>query len=557
MKVYVNDTEIEIFEGANVKDAVRKYFTLQDKKMPRSLKYKDKYDNEIDADGSLTESSTVFVEVKSRKKRRGSLKFFLIFLVLNLFLVSCNANVEKTKSVSNDSIYTVKFLAVNDIHANIDLFPKLSYLVDSLRKQYPELILLSGGDNQTGNPANDQYETRGLPMIELMNALKFKASAVGNHEFDVGQETFGKLMKVANFDFLSANYRPKNKEIEPTPYKIIELSNGVKVGVLGLIQLNRHGIPDSHPDNLKDIKFYNPLKSFNHYAFVRDMCDVFVALTHLGFEEDVKLAESMQNKKLDLIIGGHSHTTVSKKQVVNGALITQAGSKLRYATLIDVKVKNGKVVDKEMQLIDLRNIKKENPLVQKMVDKYNDNPYLKRVLATLQDDLPNVEYLGYLMTDASREMADVDIVLQNPGGVRLSFLKKGNITIKDVYNLDPFGNELIVLNLTGKELYDMLFAAFVMDNKKPSIPSGLKVTATIIDNDLKKMELFDNNGEPIKMNSHYRVGMNSYMVSAYNFKHKDPGTSTSKTTASLLIEYLEKHKTIPSYKNEKRIIVVP
>ena len=72
-------------------------------------------------------------------------------------------------------------LAVNDMHAAIDHFPRFVFMVDSLRALYPDMLLFSGGDNQTGNPINDQYSPKGLPMIELMNALRFDVSAVGNH----------------------------------------------------------------------------------------------------------------------------------------------------------------------------------------------------------------------------------------------------------------------------------------------------------------------------------------------------------------------------------------
>ena len=79
---------------------------------------------------------------------------------------------------------TIAILSVNDIHSNIDLFPKFAAMVDSLREVYPDLLVFSAGDNRTGNPVNDQYNPVNYPVIALMNASGFNLSAVGNHEWD-------------------------------------------------------------------------------------------------------------------------------------------------------------------------------------------------------------------------------------------------------------------------------------------------------------------------------------------------------------------------------------
>ena len=70
----------------------------------------------------------------------------------------CNRREEKPREV--------QIFAVNDIHAALENFPRLAYVADSLRAIYPDLLLVSGGDNQTGNPINDQAEQRGMPGLE-------------------------------------------------------------------------------------------------------------------------------------------------------------------------------------------------------------------------------------------------------------------------------------------------------------------------------------------------------------------------------------------------------
>ena len=78
-------------------------------------------------------------------------------------------------------IQQVHILSVNDMHAAIDRFPQLAGVVDSLRQLYPDLLLLSAGDNRTGNPVNDQYPEPCQPMVTLMNQLGFNYSALGTH----------------------------------------------------------------------------------------------------------------------------------------------------------------------------------------------------------------------------------------------------------------------------------------------------------------------------------------------------------------------------------------
>ena len=79
---------------------------------------------------------------------------------------------------------TVHILAVNDMHATLENMPRLAAIADSLRNLYPSLLVLSAGDNRTGNPFNDMYKPSGYPMVALMNQIGFNASAVGNHDFD-------------------------------------------------------------------------------------------------------------------------------------------------------------------------------------------------------------------------------------------------------------------------------------------------------------------------------------------------------------------------------------
>ncbi len=480
----------------------------------------------------------------------------MLLAVFIMMMSACSTGKKGLKSADTPKDLTI--LAVNDMHAAIDNFPKFAYVVDSLRQVYPDMLLVAAGDNQTGNPVNDQYTPKGWPMIALMNAVKFDLSCVGNHEFDTGQKGFVYLKEKANFDFICANYNNAgNTDVNVEPYKIITLDNGLKVAFLGLVQVNSGGIPDTHPKNVKGVVFTNPLEVGPQYAYLKDQCDVFIVLSHLGYEDDLRLTEVMEGKGLDLIIGGHTNTLIEKKQVHHGAMVTQVDWKLKYATLIQVKAKAGKVTSEDMTLLDLQGRTKENAAIRAMVDEFNDSPELKEVIASSPYELTGKQPLGYLMTDALRELSGVDMVFQNPGGVRIKHLPKGNITVMDVYRMDPFGNEFIALNLSGQEIIDFLKVAYVQDENVPEFMSGVRVEYTVDANAaLKDIRVFSLDDKVLDPDKIYKVGMNSYIVAAYQFKHKDPGTSFFKVTADYVIEYLKKHKTIKNYQEEQRAVVM-
>ena len=106
-------------------------------------------------------------------------------------------------TVTNGQRREVHILAVNDMHAALEAMPRLAAIADSLRTLYPSLLVLSAGDNRTGNPLNDMYSTSGYPMVALMNQIGFNASALGNHEFDMN--SLPALIGLTNFRYLCAN----------------------------------------------------------------------------------------------------------------------------------------------------------------------------------------------------------------------------------------------------------------------------------------------------------------------------------------------------------------
>jgi len=449
----------------------------------------------------------------------------------------------------------IVILSLNDQHARIDNYARLKSLTDSIRNTHKYVLLFAAGDNFTGNPVVDQYKDRGYPMIDLMNMVGFNASAVGNHEFDYGQATLRKRIEQAQFPFISANIKDEViGKVSFKPYTIIQLDNGIRVGVISAIQLGPRGLPDSHPNNLKGLTFTNGVEELKTYSNLHDSCQIFIALTHLGFEEDLELAKAMPS--LDLIFGGHTHTLTKPAQIVNNIPVMQAGSGVRSLAMATISLVNNKVVKIEPRMLNISAHKDADPEILNALALYNDNNELNRVIGTTLHGISGSDELGSLMTDAVVSLDEIDIAFQNKGGIRIDNIPAGPITVKDIYKLDPFGNEIILFELTGREIKSLIANSYQRSENSIDLQvSGM--TYTIVTDSEKKIrgiEVKLSSGKKVKDTKRYKVGMNSYIASSYKFDHKDSGRSLYRTTADVLIQYISDKKTV-DYKDTKRTFI--
>ena len=457
-------------------------------------------------------------------------KHLFIALAVLLGLASCQPKETKLYVAS-----------INDMHANIDNFPKLAHVVDSLRVLYPDMLLFSAGDNRSGNPINDRYNEPARPMYELMNAVGFDLSTFGNHEWDSGIEALRNVMNVANFPFVCANVTfDDSLNIPCKPYTIIE-QNGLKIGVVGAIQLGLNGLPDFHPNKAGGSHFRPAAEVLPEYLYLRDECNALFLLSHMGFEDDVELAE--QFPQFDAIFGGHTHTLVNDNSIFNGVLVTQAMNRVKYLTLsVFTFDKNGKMIAKESHNIPVGTVKEVKPEIQAMVDEFNNNDVFQQVVGYNDAAIENCyECLGCLMADGDLEMTGAEMAFQNYGGVRFDTLGVRPIILKDLFSLDPFDNELVLFNMTGQEIVDFLAVSFFTDGG-PNYCAGCTYSYSVDEEGLMKdCKVTLANGKPLDLNKTYKVVMNSYMSSAFDFKHEDPGTSAFRTSNEALTEYLAAH----------------
>ena len=457
-------------------------------------------------------------------------KNLLIALAVIFGLASCQPKETKLYVAS-----------INDMHANIDNFPKLAYVLDSLRAVHPDLLLFSAGDNRSGNPINDRYKEPARPMYELMNAVGFNLSIFGNHEWDSGIEALRNVMNVANFPFVCANVTfDDSLNIPCKPFTIIE-QNGLKIGVIGAIQLGMNGLPDFHPNKAGGSHFRPAAEAIPEYLYLRDECNALFLVSHCGFEEDVELAE--QFPQFDAIFGGHTHTLVDSLRLFNGVMVTQAMNKVKYLSLSTFTFdKNGKMINKEYQVIPIGPVKQKNEKIQAMVDEFNSNDVFQQVMGYNDAEVVDCyECLGCFMADANLALAEAELSFQNYGGVRFDTLGVRPIILKDLFSLDPFDNELVVFNMTGQEIVDFLAVSFFTDGG-PNYCSGCSYTYSVDEEgQMKDCKVILDNGKPLDLNATYKVVMNSYMSSKFEFQHEDPGTSIFRTSNEALIEYLATH----------------
>jgi 5'-nucleotidase / UDP-sugar diphosphatase len=478
---------------------------------------------------------------------------FLLLAAAFALLTSCAggpaASTTPTAAAAPSETHIVLFHS-NDVHGRIDAMSKVAALLDAERKTGADVFYVSAGDNFTGDPDVDRFDPPGEPMLELNRRLGLAVLCPGNHEFDYGLDRTRKF--AALFPMVSANIEdPKGIFPELRPSTVLKTRNGTSIVVFGLIQIEpTNGLPSTHPDRVKGLRFREPLARALELKGLRAQGQVLLALTHIGFDQDLLLARQMP--EIDVIIGGHSHTRVDPPVVVNGVLVAQAGAQNLYLGRIDLRLRNGKVVEKKGLLIDLSQVREEDTTIRNLVARYRRNPAMTRVLTEAPLEITGTNALGSLMTDALRRVHGLDIAFQNNGGIRVGRLPKA-ITLRDAYKLDPFGNEVIEFVMTPEEIRGLIKSGF---EKRGELDLQVSGITYIVRSDggtkVREIVLRRPDGSALPEDRTYKVGLSSYIASTYGFAHQDSGRSLRTTTVDALIQFLEQGPNLAGYANVVR-----
>lgn len=341
-------------------------------------------------------------------------------------------------------------------------------------------ILLDGGDQFQGTPASNL--AFGRPVVTLFNRLGRAAAALGNHEFDWGQDTLRARMRDARYPILGANVTDATgRDIAWIPDDTIVTVGRLRVGIVGIATVQTP--TTTKPTNVADLRFVDPVPVVNRSARAMRArgAQVVIVVAHAGAfcstsgtpscdGEIIELAAGV-TERVDAIVSGHTHSPVTT--VANGIPIVQARSHGSALGVLDVSL------DGAQPVIALRDVLPEriapDPGVDSLVRSVMEplRAIVNRPIATLAEPMRDL-VLGNFMADAYRAAGGGDVAVMNRGGVRAA-LDSGTLTYGELFEVAPFGNMLVRLTMTGAGLRAWLEKALGQRQILARL-SGVKVT---------------------------------------------------------------------------------
>lgn len=366
----------------------------------------------------------------------------------------------------SSSLRKVVILYTNDEHGNIEASPSSGgaaglFKLWRTRAGYTEdgpFLVLSGGDMWTG-PAISTY-FRGQSTIEVMNAMGYDAAALGNHDFDFGQEVVKQRAEQATFPFLSANIRNRETGNSPDfirPYTLVEV-NGVRVGVIGLTTVETpFDTQPSHVDNLRFLPYSKALEEIVPQVRAEG-AELLVVIGHICESEMRALVPLAAELGITVLGGGHCHELVQDNS--SRVILVQSGSRWDGYTQIEL------YVDKEASHI-----------VRSRVRYYRNritrgDPALADLISSWRQRLDaELGYqIGYVGSEIGRESQDMaaligqawltaypqaEVALISPRYLAQP-LPAGPILAETMVSVLPTDNTLMDVVIPGEALVDLI-----------------------------------------------------------------------------------------------------
>jgi 2',3'-cyclic-nucleotide 2'-phosphodiesterase (5'-nucleotidase family) len=386
--------------------------------------------------------------------------------------------------------------------------PVLAGLMRKYRQENDgRTIYLDGGDVFTGTPISSL--TQGLACIEVLNLLAPDAMVLGNHEFDHGMEAQRMALDRASFPLLQANVMMVGRLQPYLPADLIINRNGLQVAILGVNSDHLHQL--CQPRHVAGVKVDSSHAVARRWLSKMEAADLRICLSHRGFEEDSLLALAVPG--FDLIVGAHSHTVLEKPVRVGDSWIVQAGDQGRYLGVDTLDVVKGKgIVRIRGGLLPvLAGAAEPAPDVAELVaaQEREVDAQLGEVVADLagpwQRDSRGESNLGNWLCAAIRLGTKADIGLWNSGGIRKD-LPAGPVSRRDLWEIAPFGNEILVVPLSGGRIRS-IFLDQVERGGQHLHFDGLRVT----DDGQGRPDGFLVGGRPLEDQRRYRVALSDYV----------------------------------------------
>ncbi|KAI2607867.1 Metallo-dependent phosphatase [Hypoxylon sp. NC1633] len=427
--------------------------------------------------------------------RAGALAVFF-FVAAALFSLASTEDSLYSRRLSKrftdaDGNYNISFYHINDVHAHLDEFAaagtdctnpsrgcyggyaRIKTVIDGTRPEHNDSLLLNVGDEFQGTLFYTFYG--GEKIADTLNQMGFDAMTLGNHEFDGGDEPLGDFLKNLTFPIVSANIVSDNDKLNSTilPYYIFD---EYQLAVIGVTTETTAGI--SNPG--KGTMFTDAIAAVQASVDeIRGTTNItrIAAITHIGYEEDQRLAQ--ETTGLHLILGGHSHTLLGDMEGAKGPYPTiktnKDGDEVfivtayrwgEYLGYIDATYDSaGKILSYHGGPIHLTNTTKQDEALQRQINEWRipfeafaaeqvgtTNVVLDQTTCYKQEctlgDLVSDSILQYRLDGGS----DATFALVNAGGIRAT-IDAGTITRGQVLTSFPFGNAVVELKYSGEDLW--------------------------------------------------------------------------------------------------------
>jgi len=395
--------------------------------------------------------------------------FSIVTFVAGL-MFSCAGAASISETLQSGPDTKITIFHTNDTHGRIVEgkydgmgFAKIASLVEDARKT-ENVLLLDGGDTFHGTTF--AALSKGESVAQVMNLLKFDAMASGNHDFNYGTERLLELDSLTDFPVLAANVY-KDGKLLFKPYIIKEI-NGLKVAIFGL------ATPETafktHPLNIEEVEFRDPVfAAAQMVEELKQIAHVIIMTAHLGIDEDSEVTSSQVAKivpGISLIVDGHSHSPIENGLLVNDTLIVSAGWHDKNLGIVELDYKDGKA-NVSAQLIskdDAGDIIPNERVMELISDIETDNKIITEVVVGsspihLQGERSDVRTrqtnLGDLITMSQIWVSGADAAILNGGAIRKS-INVGEITKGEIISVIPFGNTVLVIEVTGQDILDAI-----------------------------------------------------------------------------------------------------
>ncbi len=485
---------------------------------------------------------------------------------------------------------------------------KVATLVKEARKADPDLLLLDSGDTIQGTPLeyfhNKRNNTSPDPMMLAMDALHYDAMAVGNHEYNFGLKVLEKARSEAKFPWLSAN--TYNKGTPTTHYQpyIVKEVQGVRIGVLGL---TTPGIPSwENPPNYEGLEFHETISEAKKWVPVlrgKEKADFVVIAMHMGIEEDLRtgvpnpssvpnenaaIAIARQVPGIDVILMGHTHREVPSL-VVNGVLLTQANRWGSHVARVDLYLEKDdagrwRLLAESARTIPVTEKTAIDPEIAQLGQPYDKETqdWLGRTIGESSEELTArdarfrdtaiIDLIQRVQLEAGQ--ADVSMAASFNPDARIS---RGAVTVRDIAGLYEYENTLVTLELTGQQLKDALehsakyFREYepgktvseLVDQRIPGynfdIAEGIDYEIDLTRPFGQRIQNLKLKGHPLSPTQKLRVVTNNYRVNGGGgytmYKNAPVIYRSSAEVRELIIDWVERHRTIPTQANNNWKII--